>query len=120
MQLFTCKRSPNPEVEHLREAICVLVSGLRNEIADNRRETAWLRAEVAAMRGDVAVLPSKWDAAATRTALELIGDANRRIGVEQTRAELLTDDERLFELAGQMAADGAGELLAARAKDEGH
>ena len=113
MPRFTFNRT-DPEVDRAREALLAVVAGLRRELEANRRDTAGLLAEVGAMRKEIASLPSQWDAAGTRVALEVVADANRRTGIEQVRAELLTDDERLFALAGEMAAAGAGELLQAR------
>ena len=118
MARFSFNRT-DPEVDRAREALLAVVAGLRGELAENRRETAWLRDEVKAMRAE---LPSKADTTdvqtAVKAALDCVAGANQRVGILQQQIAALEHPDVIVDLAAELVADGAGELLAARARAE--
>ena len=115
MPRFTFNRT-DPEVDRAREALLAVVAGLRGELAENRRETAWLRDEVKAMRAE---LPSKADTTdvqtAVKAALDCVAGANQRVGILQQQIAGLSQPDAMITLAADLAEQGLLETLAVEA-----
>ena len=115
MRFFSRTRKPT-ELDRARESLIVLVAGFAGRVEESARASAALRAEVSAMRVELAALPGKVDASATRAALELVRDAGRQVGIAQQQAAALADSDAMLELATDLAERG---LLAEMSAAEG-